>query len=95
MQDNIQQWAGLLVRSKPLQEVFADFTDRVARILDDEMSESKQLITDYLNYPRPGKCGQTYYIPKNEILGKKALNVFAQAKSHVKAIETEFKVKEI
>lgn len=86
MQDNIQQWAGLLVRSKPLQEVFADFSDRVARILDFEMDHSKSLITDYLNYPRPGGFGATYLIPKNEILGKKALDVFTQAKSHVKAV---------
>ena len=38
MRDNIKQFAGLLVKSKALQEVFADFNDRVARILDYEMA---------------------------------------------------------
>ena len=39
------------MRSKKLQTIFSDFTDKVARVLEDEMKENMGLISAYVKYP--------------------------------------------
>ena len=48
---NEMKWAGLMMRNKKLQKIMAEFTDRVSRVLEDEIRGNQQLIKDWVSYP--------------------------------------------
>ena len=48
---NEMKWAGLMMRSKKLQKIMAEFTDRVSRVLEDEIRGNQTFIKDWISYP--------------------------------------------
>jgi hypothetical protein len=86
LKGNIQHWSNLLVKSKRLQGVLADFNDQVAEALDYEISHQKSFIKEYLMAPRlPGEKGfsSTMVIPK-EPSTKQQLSFFKRAKAEIR-----------
>ena len=48
---NEMKWAGLMMRNKKLQKIMAEFTDRVGRVLEDEIRGNQTFIKDWISYP--------------------------------------------
>jgi len=39
------------MRTKPLQKIMAEMTDRIAAVLEDELKANNQFISDWVQYP--------------------------------------------
>jgi len=50
--DNKHKWSMLLLKSKPFQECFAEFTARVASLVEREVHKNRQQLSMYLTHPR-------------------------------------------
>ena len=42
----------MLLKSKPFQECFAEFTQRVSTLVEKEVSKNRQQLSIYLTHPR-------------------------------------------
>ena len=51
--DNKVKWCNLLLKTKPLQTLFTDFTTAIGKCLEKEIRTNKELIDKYLRHPRP------------------------------------------
>ena len=48
---NEMKWAAQLMKSKKLQRVMADYTEKVAQILENEMQGNTEIVKDWVSYP--------------------------------------------
>ena len=48
---NEMKWAAQLMKSKKLQRVMADYTEKVAQILENEMRGNTEIVKDWVSYP--------------------------------------------
>ena len=46
------KWAAQLMKSKKLQKIMSEFTDRVGSVLEDEMRGNLGLISSWISYPQ-------------------------------------------
>ena len=53
--ENKLKWAGLLMRTPKMQSVFADFTDQVALVLEQQFKGNEEVLADYVRYPHDAK----------------------------------------
>ena len=49
--DNKTKWTKCIMKHKKLQQLFCQFTDEIAYILEDELQQNSILTQDYLSYP--------------------------------------------
>lgn len=50
--ENKQKWSLLLLKSKPFQECFAEFTTKVSSLVEREVTSNRQQLSMYLSHPR-------------------------------------------
>ena len=53
------KWAGMMMRSKKLQKVMADYVDAVAHCLEHELIGNTGLVRDWVGYPHSNSVSPT------------------------------------
>ncbi len=52
LQENKARWCKLLLKTKPIQDIFSEFTNRIAMIMEKEVKNNAELLGKYLKHPR-------------------------------------------
>lgn len=52
-------WAGQLMRSRRLQHIMADMTDRIAQVLNEEIKSNREFVSEWLRYPHSHSQSQS------------------------------------
>ena len=87
------------MRTPRMQQVFAQFTDTVAGVLEDEFRGSGGVLAAYVSYPhgtrshsqsprRPGEGEGGVWFPERAGMDRRKQTVFAQARAHLRELDT-------
>ena len=52
MNENKQKWSIMLIKTKAFQEVFQEYTQKVASMIEKEVTKNRQQLGLYLTHPR-------------------------------------------
>ena len=83
MEQNKTKFVNLMIKSKPLQRVIADFTIQVASIADSEVAKNTDLIRQYVSIPQ---AIEKPYIPTMPAKSPGLMNVTEKAKENIQKI---------